>query len=205
MDFIIRQEKNSDYRQTENLIREAFWNVYRPGCLEHFVMHTFRARPEFVQELNFVMESDGVLIGQVMFVWNALPDCDGRQLPVLTLGPICILPEYQRKGYGKLLLDYALEEAAKTDAVGVFLEGNIDFYGKSGFVIASSLGIRYMDEPAEDDVPYFLCRVLRPECRQLTGARYRVPQGYFVNEVAAAEFDKSFPPKERLRLPGQLF
>jgi len=205
MEVTIREEEPRDYRHTENLVREAFWNIYRPGCLEHFVIHTFRERPEFVKELNLVMESNGLLIGQIMFVWNSLADSNGRQIPILTLGPICILPQFQRKGFGKLLLDYALEQAAKTNAAGVFLEGNINFYGKSGFVVASSLGIRYMDEPEEDTVPYFLCRVLQPECRQLSSARYRVPHGYFVDETAAAEFDKSFPHKERLKLPGQLF
>lgn len=204
MKTIIRQEEVKDYRETENLVREAFWNVYRPGCLEHFVLHSFRSRQEFARDLDFVMEADGALIGQVMFVRNALGGVDGRQVPILSLGPIGILPEYQRKGYGKQLLDYALEQASKTDAVGVFLEGNINFYGKSGFVVASSLGIRYMDEPADDVVPYFLCKTLKPECNAQAGARYRVPQGYFVDEAEAAEFDDSFPPKERLRLPGQL-
>ena len=204
MKTIIRQEEIKDYRETENLVREAFWNVYRPGCLEHFVLHSFRGRQEFARDLDFVMEADGALIGQVMFVRNSLADVHGRQVPILSLGPIGILPEYQRKGYGKQLLDYALEQASKTEAVGVFLEGNINFYGKSGFVVASSLGIRYMDEPEDDVVPYFLCKALKPECHALAEARYRVPRGYFVDEAEAAEFDDSFPPKERLRLPGQL-
>ncbi|MBR4415452.1 MAG: N-acetyltransferase [Victivallales bacterium] len=200
----IRLEEAQDYRLTENLVREAFWNVYRPGALEHFVLHQFRQRPEFCQNLDFVMECDGELIGQVMFVKNALKTQGGEELPILSLGPICIHPKCQRKGYGKQLLDYALTQAEKTDAVGVFMEGNIDFYGKSGFVVASTLGVHYMDEPSDDPVPYFLGKMLKPKYFIDLDTRYHIPQGYLVDEKQAEEFDKQFPPKERLKLPGQL-
>lgn len=203
-DLTIRLEQEKDFRKTEELVREAFWNVYRPSCLEHYVLHTYRESPDFVPELDFVMEKDGAVIGQVMFVRNTLTASSGETFPVMHLGPICIHPSLQRRGYGKQLLDFALEAASKTDCVGVFLEGNQNFYGKSGFVVASTLGIHYMDEPETDDVPYFLCKVLKPACRNLSGVRYRVPQGYFVDEAKAAEFDREFPPKEALRLPGQL-
>lgn len=201
----IRLERKEDFRQTEELVREAFWNMYRPGCLEHYVLHTLRDSSDFVSELDFVMEKDGVLIGHVMFVHNLLTAPNGESHPVMHLGPICIHPSWQRRGYGKMLLDFALEKAAGTNAVGIFLEGNQAFYGKSGFVMASTLGIHYMDEADTDDVPYFLCRVIKPACKNLSGARYHVPQGYFVDEGKAAEFDKEFPPKEALKLPGQLF
>ena len=200
----IRLEEAQDYRLTENLVREAFWNVYRPGALEHFVLHQFRQRPEFCQNLDFVMECDGELIGQVMFVKNALKTQVGEELPILSLGPICIHPKLQRQGLGKQLLDYALAQAEKTDAVGVFMEGNIDFYGKSGFVVASTLGVHYMDEPSDDPVPYFLGKMLKPKYFIDLDTRYHIPQGYLVDEKQAEGFDKQFPPKERLKLPGQL-
>ena len=203
-DFAIRLETPGDHRAVEELVREAFWNVYRPGCLEHFVLHEFRSRPEFCSDLDFVMELDGKPIGQVMFVRNALRSAAGKAIPVLTLGPICIHPDHQRRGYGKRLLEHALSAAAKTDAAGVFLEGNIRFYGKCGFVVASTLGIRYMDEPEDDPVPYFLVKALDKAALADAVSRYRVPAGYFVDEVQAAEFDRSFPPKVRLKLPGQL-
>ncbi len=201
---IIRPERPEDHRATENLVREAFWNVYRPGCLEHYVLHEFRKRPEFCQNLDLLMFCGDELIGQVMFVQNSLRLADGRDLPILTLGPICIHPSRQRQGYGKLLLDHALGLAANTNAAGVFLEGNLDFYGKSGFVVASTLNIHYMDEPADDPVPYFLAKPLDAATLRGVEARYRIPEGYLVDERLAEEFDRQFPPKERLRLPGQL-
>ena len=200
----IRRESPEDYRATENLVREAFWNKYRPGCLEHFVLHEFRNRPEFCPNLDLLLFRGGTLMGQVMFVKNSLQLSNGTLLPILTLGPICIHPRHQRQGLGKFLLDHALRLAAATDAAGVFLEGNIAFYGQSGFVVASTLNIHYMDEPAEDPVPYFLCNVLKPNMLHGIEGRYRVPEGYLVDEKKAEEFDRQFPPKQRLRLPGQL-
>lgn len=59
-----RLERKEDYLAVENLVRESFWNVYRPGCLEHYVLKKLRDCPQFVRELDFVMELDGEIIGQ---------------------------------------------------------------------------------------------------------------------------------------------
>ncbi|MBR6470224.1 MAG: GNAT family N-acetyltransferase [Victivallales bacterium] len=201
----IRAERPEERLATESLVREAFWNVYRPGCLEHFVLHEFRSRPEFCPALNLLLIRHGEIIGQAMYVKNVLRTSSQEELPILTLGPICIHPAHQRKGFGKLLLDQSLVLAAETEAVGVFLEGNVGFYGKSGFVVASTMGVHYMDEPADEPVPYFLGKELKEGVLQGLPMQYRVPEGYFVDEKLAEEFDRQFPPKERLRLPGQLF
>ncbi|MBR4700840.1 MAG: N-acetyltransferase [Oscillospiraceae bacterium] len=201
----IRLEKKEDYRAVENLVREAFWNVYRPGCLEHYVIHVLREDPAFVRELDFVMEQDGALIGQNMFMRTVINADDGRVIPVLTMGPIGITPELKRKGYGKKLLDYSLERAAALGFGAVLFEGNIGFYGHSGFTYARSFGIRYHDLPEGADDSFFLCRELVPGYLEGITGVYRTPRGYYVDEAEAEEFDKTFPPKEKLRLPGQLF
>ena len=203
--IIIRPEKKGDYRAVENLIRESFWNVYRPGCLEHYVIHVLRDDPAFVKELDFVMELDGKLIGQNMFMRTIIRADDGRLIPVLTMGPICIAPELKRRGYGKKLLDYSLEKAAALGFGAVLFEGNIGFYGHSGFDYARKLGIRYHDLPEGADDSFFLGRELIPGCLEGITGVYQTPQGYYVDEAAAEEFDKAFPPKEKLRLPGQIF
>ncbi|MDD2956809.1 MAG: N-acetyltransferase [Oscillospiraceae bacterium] len=204
-DYSIRLEQPNDYRETENVVREAFWNVYRPGCLEHYVLHLYRSRPEFVPELDFVMEKDGRIIGQAIYVRTSIQADDGREIPIMTMGPIGILPEYKRQGYGKALLDYSMEKAAALGAGALCFEGNIDFYGKSGFVVASTLGIHYYDEPREAVVPYFLCRELTPGYLKGVTGVYRTPSGYFVDEKEAEEFDRQFPPKKKEQLPEQLF
>lgn len=203
--LIIRLETEKDYKAVENLTREAFWNVYKPGCSEHYVLHTYRSSPDFVSELDFVMEKDGVLIGHVMFVRANIDTDDGRVLPIMTFGPISIHPDYQRQGYGKILLDYALEKAAEMGAGAICIEGNIDFYSKCGFVVASTKDIHYYAEPRENVVPYFLlCELKKGFLDGVTGT-YHTPKGYFVEDSDVEEFDKTFPPKEKLKLSGQLF
>ena len=204
-DYIIRLERKDEQRDVEFLVREAFWNVYRPGCLEHFVLNQLRDNPDFVPELDFVMEKDGKLIGQNMFMNAVIKADDGRDIPIMTMGPICIAPEFKRKGYGKILLDYSLEKAAEMGAGAVCFEGNIDFYGKSGFTTASTFGIRYHGVPEGEDASFFLCKELKAGYLDGITGVYATPQGYFVDEAAAEEFDKAFPPKEKLKLPGQLF
>ena len=201
----IRLERPEDHREVENLIRESFWNVYRPGCSEHYVIHVLRNDPAFIKELDFVMEKDGRIIGQNMFMKTVINADDGRTVNVLTMGPICIAPELKRKGYGRILLDYSLKEATKLGYNAVLFEGNIRFYGKCGFDYARNFGIRYHDLPENADDSFFLCKELIPS--YLTGVTgvYQTPQGYYVEDADVEEFDKGFPPKEKLKLPGQIF
>lgn len=203
-DVVIRWEKKEDQRAVENLIREAFWNVYRPGCSEHCVIHGLRDDPAFVPELDFVMEKDGRLIGQNVFVRTVIDADDGRQVEVLTMGPICVAPGWQRQGYGRRLLAWSLEKAAAAGFGAVLFEGNIAFYGQCGFDYASKFGIRYHDLPEGADASFFLCRELIPGYLENVTGVYQTPRGYYVDDAAVAEFDKSFPPKVKLKLPGQL-
>ena len=202
---VIRLEEKRDYHETENLTREAFWNVYCPGCKEHYVLHCYRSDPAFVPELDFVMELDGKLIGQVMYV-RAEIECDNRRkVPIMTFGPISIAPAFKRQGYGKQLLDYSMAQAQKLGAGALAITGNIDFYGKSGFVPAKTKGIRYADDP---DADYFLIRELTPGFLAGVSGIYHDPDGYFVCEKAPeafAQYDAAFPQKQKRKLPGQLF
>ena len=204
-DCIIRLERTEEHRETETLVREAFWNVYRPGCLEHYVLNQLRNDEAFVPELNFVMEKDGRLIGQNMFMRAVIKADDGSDLPIMTMGPICITPELQGTGYGKILLDYSLEKAAELGCGALCFEGNINFYGKSGFTYASEFGIRYHGLPEGADASFFLCKELKNGYLDGISGEYTPPKGYFVDEAQAEEFDKQFPPKEKLKLPTQLF
>lgn len=205
INYIIRPETKEEQHAVETLVRESFWNVYRPGCYEHYVLHLLRNDPDFVPELDFVMEKDGRLIGQNIFMRTALTLDDGGTLPIMTMGPICIAPEFKRKGYGKNLLDYSIEQAAKLGAGALCFEGNIDFYGRSGFTTASSFGIRYHGIPEGEDASFFLCKELIPGYLNDITGEYQTPAGYFVEEKDVEAFDKNFPPKEKLKLPGQLF
>ena len=220
----IRLEQPKDYREVENLTREAFWNVYRPGCTEHFVLNQYRTNPDFIPELDFVMEDGDQIIGHVMFSKASLtPDpspmgegSDGSSqqmegpVPSWTFGPISIHPDYKRKGYGLKLLQYALEKAREMGVGFICMEGNIDFYKHAGFCLASKFNIHYHDFPKDAEVPFFLAQELIPGWLKengITEATYCPPKGYFVadeNPEAFEAYEATFPKKVKLRLPGQL-
>lgn len=204
-DYIIRLERKEEQREVETLVREAFWNVYRPGCLEHYVLHLLRDNPDFVKELNFVLEKDGELIGQNVFVKAHITADNGADIPIVTMGPICIANDMKRKGWGKILLDYSLERAREMGFGAVCFEGNIAFYGKSGFRYAFEYGIRYHDLPEGEDSSFFLCKELIPGYLDGITGVYTTPAVYYVNEEDAEEFDKAFPKMEKLKLPSQIF
>ena len=215
--YSIRVEEERDYSTVEGLVREAFWNVYRPGCTEHYVLHHLRSSPDFIPELAFVMEADGKIIGQNVFVKAQITKNEVTAFPILTMGPICIANEYKRKGYGKILLDYSLEKAKALGYGAVCFEGNIDFYGKSGFDFASKFGIKYAgftnetetrqtaESRAENEVSldqtyhglpegmaadFFLCKELKPGYLDGITGVYATPAAYFVAEENPEDFEK---------------
>ena len=202
-DYQISLVRPEEYRAVETLVRDAFWNVYRPGAIEHYLIHVLRGAEGYEPALDLVMERDGVLIGQSLCMpAETLLDAGGV-LPVLCLGPIGIAPAWQRQGFGKRLLDETIARAAALGYGAICLEGNSAFYEKSGFVRGDSLGLRYRDDDGSM-APYFLVREL---CAgYLDGVRgvYGPPAAYFVDEAEAEIFDAQFPEKEKMRLPGQL-
>ena len=208
--YSIRVEEERDYSTVEGLVREAFWNVYRPGCTEHYVLHHLRSCPDFIPELAFVMEADGKIIGQNVFVKAQITKNEVTAFPILTMGPICIANEYKRKGYGKILLDYSLEKAKALGYGAVCFEGNIDFYVKSGFDYASKFGIKYHGLPEGMAADFFLCKELKPGYLDGITGVYATPAAYFVAEENPEDFQKferEFNlknPLEKLKLPGQL-
>ena len=208
--YSIRVEEERDYSTVEDFVREAFWNVYRPGCTEHYVLHHLRSCPDFIPELAFVMEADGKIIGQNVFVKAQITKDEITAFPILTMRPICIANEYKRKGYGRILLDYSLEKAKALGYGAVCFEGNIDFYGKSGFDFASKFGIKYHGLPEGMAADFFLCKELKPGYLDGISGVYATPAAYFVAEENPEDFEKFEEefnlknPLEKLKLPGQL-
>lgn len=203
----IRLERPQDWREVEKLSREAFWNVYRPGCTEHFVLNQYRTNPDFIPELDFVMEEDGRIIGHVMFSKAEIILDDGTPFPSWTFGPISIHPDYKRKGYGLRLLNYALEKAKEMGVGLLQMEGNIDFYRHAGFDLASKMRIHYHDEPRDSEVPYFLAQELIPGYWGGREGTYSPPKGYFVadeNPEAFEAYEATFPKKAKIYNEGQL-
>lgn len=203
--YLIRLENSNDYDEVENVVRESFFNIYRPGCYEHYLLHILRNDKSFVKNLDFVILKDGKIIGQNVFVKTVIVTDDNKNIEVLTMGPICILPSYQKQGYGKILLDYSLKKATEYGFGAVLFEGNIMFYGKSGFDYAKKFNIRYNDLDINENTDFFLCKELKTGFLKNVNGKYITPTIYYVDKNEVEEFDKKFPEKKKLKLPGQIF
>ena len=205
--MVIRLEQPKDFREVENLTREAFWNVYRPGCTEHYVLNQYRTNPDFIPELDFVMEEDNKIFGHVMFSKAEIMLDWGESFPSWTFGPISIHPDYKHKGYGLKLLQYAIKKAKEMGIGLLQMEGNIEFYRHAGFDLASKMNIHYHAEPRDAEVPYFLAQELIPGYWGNREGTYCPPKGYFVadeNPEAFEAYEATFPQKEKTFQEGQL-
>lgn len=129
----IRNEEETDYERVEEITRKSFWNLYIPGCNEHYLVHVMRSHKDFLPELDLVIEVDNQIIGNIMHTRAKLIDESGEEKDILTFGPVCILPEYQRKGYGKTLLEYSFEHAVALGYDVIVIFGNPNNYVSRGF------------------------------------------------------------------------
>ena len=145
MDIKLRIEQSSDYHETENITREAFWNHYSPGCDEHYLLHIMRNHPKFVPELDIVAEHNNKIVGNVVCLKSFIMADDGNQYEVLSLGPISVLPEYQQQGIGGRMIALTKKLASEMGFRAILLCGDPDYYLRQGFIPAETLGIRTED------------------------------------------------------------
>ena len=145
MNIHLRLEQLSDYRETENVVREAFWNHFSPGCDEHYLLHIMRDSPAFVPELNVVAVVDDKIVGNIVYAKSIIRADNGNEYEVLSLGPIAVLPEYQSKGIGGRMIEYTRQLAREMGFRAILLCGDPDYYLRQGFVPAETLGIRTGD------------------------------------------------------------
>ena len=193
MDLLLRPERPADYRETENVTREAFWNHYAPGCIEHYLMRVLRDSPAFLPELDLVAEKDGRIVGNAVCLKAAIKGDDGRDYEVLSLGPISVLPEYQQQGIGGRMIALTKKLASEMGFRAILLCGDPDYYLRQGFIPAETLGIRTEDNMYATAL--HVCELYDNALANVKG-RYIEDKIYQIDKSAANEFDKRFPPKE---------
>lgn len=197
----IRLEKRTDYKEVEILVREAFWNIYRPGCYEHLIIHNMRHDSSFIPQLDYIIEKDNKIIAQIAYSTNDLVD-DEKIEKVVTLGPLCVHPDYQRKGFATKIIEYTLEKAKEMDIPYVFTIGSEDFYNRFGFEDASKYGVQFND--VEGETPFFMIKVLNEDKIDNIGGIYKDNECFDVDKEELESFDKKFPPKKKEKREGQL-
>lgn len=194
MDIMIRNETENDYRAVEELTREAFWNLYVPGCNEHYLAHKMRNHPDFLKEFDFVAEYDGKIVGNIMYTRSWLVDEAGNELEILTFGPVCVLPEYQRIGIGGALINHTRNMAIQKGVKAIVIFGDPHNYCKHGFKSARDLNISTMD----GSYPLGMLALELEEGSLASHQwKYRYSSVYEIDEKEVEEFDQGFVKKEK--------
>lgn len=189
----LRQEMPCEYKETENVIREAFWNHYTPACNDHYLIHIMRNCHSFVPELDIVAVEKGKIVGNSMCLKSYIAGDDGNNYEVLSLGPIGVLPAYQCKGIGRMLIARTKEIARQMRFRGILLCGDPNYYTKQGFVVAEKFKIRNEKNMYADAL--HACELYEGAFNNIEGCYYE-DAIYNVDENCVKEFDKQFPNKE---------
>ena len=202
--MIIRLEEEKDYFETENLTREAFWNVYREGCFEHLIIHNLRKDKSFVKELDYCIEIDNKIIANIVYAKGKLKLENGNIREILIFGPVSVLPEYQKKGYGEKLINYTIEKAKELGFDAIVIMGNPNYYKKFGFESCSKYKIYYEGLDKNEEAPFFMIKILNDKNIENLKGIYSDPDCYKADEKELEEFDKKFPFKIKEKIEGQI-
>lgn len=202
--MIIRLENEKDYLEVENLVRDSFWNIYRPGAYEHYIVHHLRNDSSFIKDLAFVMEIDNRIIGHINYSIGEIEFDDGRCENALVLGPVSIDESYQNKGYGSKLIGYSLKIAENKNNPFVFVIGDENYYHRFGFESASEYNLYLNGTDTNEECPFFMIKIFDDEKISNEKGIFKNPEVFDVDESDVNEFDKKFEFKEKKVIEGQL-
>jgi predicted N-acetyltransferase YhbS len=200
MDIILKLEEEKDYRAVENLTREAFWNVYKPGASEHFILRNMRNSDVFVRELDYVAVVNNEIAGNIVYAKAKVMYSAGEH-EVLTFGPLSVLPKYQKNGIGRKLIARTAAKAKEAGFKAIIIYGNPAYYGRSGFVNSGQYGITDMHGNYNDAL---LALELTPGALENISGKFFEGEVYDVSEEELEKFEKHFPCKEKLTLDTQI-
>ena len=201
INLIIRNEKENDYGTVEKMVREAFWNLYVPGCNEHFVLHNLRNSSDFIPELDFIAEKEGQIVGQIVYSRGVIKYIKGLEKEVISFGPVSVLPAFQKKGIGTTLISHTINLAREMGFLAICIYGDPRYYSRFGFRCAE----RYEIKTADDK---FAVALLALELKQgvlndMPG-RFIESAAFEANENEFAQYEAAFPFKEKAKTDSQL-
>jgi predicted N-acetyltransferase YhbS len=188
MELTLRITEKKDYKKTEELTRAAFWNKFKPGCDEHYLLHQLRKSPIFIKELDYVAEENGEIVGNIVYSTAKIVSDDGGEYEALTFGPVSVWPHLQKKGIGSALIRLTLDKAKEMGFKGVIIYGDPAYYPRFGFVNAMKYGILTRD--GESMEPFMALELIPDGFKGITGRFMEVEGVDFVNGFE--EFDSLF-------------
>ncbi|WP_407356376.1 GNAT family N-acetyltransferase [Methanolobus sp. WCC5] len=194
MNISIRLEEEKDFKSVEYMTREAFWDLYKPGCDEHLVVHKIRKLPAFVKELDFVACDKDIIVGNIIYSRAKVVNEGNKEFEVLCMGPFAVLPSYQNQGIGSLLMEHSIEKARQLGYKGIIIFGNPDYYHRFGFVSAKQYNIR---TSWGDDLDAFMALELRAGSLNDISGIFSEDEVFKVETEELEDFEKQFPYKEK--------
>lgn len=206
---IIRLEEEKDHKEVENLVRDAFWNIYRPGAYEHYIVHQLRDDSSFIEDLAYIIEKDNEIIGHINYSIGKLnlnEHSSSKKLDAVVLGPLSIKPEYQNHGYGSKLIKSTLEMAKEKDIPFIFVIGDENYYSRFGFESSSKYNLFLEGTDTSEENPFFMIKLINNSLNEKEYEKgiFLNPDVFNVDEEKVDDFDKNFEYKEKKVLDGQL-
>ena len=200
----IRLESPKDYLKVENLVRDSFWNIYRPGAYEHYIVHNLRNDSSFIRDLAYVIEKDDEIIGHINYSNGKLNFKNGKCCMAPILGPISIAKKCQNNGYGSKLIEYTLNLLEDKNIDYVFVVGDENYYRRFGFESASKYNLHLEGTDVNEECPFFMIKIFNKENVTLEEGIFSNPDVFNVDEKDVDEFDKKFEYKQKKVQEGQL-
>ena len=201
LDVLLRPEEEKDYNSVENLTREAFWNVYKPGCDEHLLIHNMRNKQEFIKDLDYVAVFNDEVIGNIVYAKAKIMGVN-KEYDVITFGPVSVLPMYQKRGVGKKLIEHTVTKAKEMGFNAIMIYGNPKYYERFGFKNSREYSITDMEGNYNDAL---MALELYPKSLKNINGKFFEGEAYKVDKKELEIFDKNFPYKEKLVLDTQIF
>jgi predicted N-acetyltransferase YhbS len=201
MNISIRLEEKNDYRIVECLTREAFWNVYKPGCDEHLIVHKIRKVPAFIKELSFVALDGDEIVGHIIYSKAKVINGKNQQVAVLCMGPIAVLPSYQGQGVGSLLMNHSIEKTKQLGYRAIIIFGNPDYYHRFGFINAKEYGVQ---TPSGENFEEFMALELYGSGLNGISGKFYADEVFGIEKDELEIFEKEFPHKEKRVTDTQL-
>jgi putative acetyltransferase len=200
INLIIRNEKENDYRTVEEMVREAFWNLYVPGCSEHFILHNLRNRRDFVPELDFVAEKEGQIVGQIVYSCGIIKYIQSAEKEVISFGPVSVLPAFQKQGIGTALITHTINLAREMGFPAICIYGDPRYYSRFGFRCAEKYEIKTADDKFA--VALQVLELQRGVLNNKPG-KFIESAAFEVDENEFAKYDAAFPFKEKIETESQ--
>lgn len=194
MNISIKLENENDFRNVENIVREAFWNVYKPGCVEHLIVHKIRKVSAFIPELDFIACDGDVTIGNIIYSKAKIIDKDTKEVQVLCMGPLAVLPSYQGKGIGTLLIKHSINVARTLGYKAIIIFGNPSYYHRFGFENAENYNIQ--TSWGANFEAFMVLELYEGSLKGISG-KYYEDSVFEVDDEELNIFEKQFPYKEK--------